>query len=257
MITLTLNCKRCGTGFDVSAAHHRTFRFTGLPTICPTCNDREQGRPTIVLQRETIWDGVIRIGESASHLLRDLQPFCAQAGDSPCWKMTVKGARYGHDWHGRLDIYSHVDPSLLVQDAVVLGAYSRAVKEVWIQTEQRQTMEHGICRVRHRVDPATEGAEKKVEEDTYFVILPIANGEVPVPIGSLVYAKAYSKTTLKGFGRQFSAAIHGTPIWGFDFFGGYRSGRAGTATMLAVQADDAPLTVEHHEGGAVESYEVK
>jgi len=256
MIELTLKCKRCATDFTISVAHYKTFNFTGLPTICPTCKDREQGRPEIVLTRESVWDGVIRIGESASHLLSDLRPFRAQAGDSLCWKVTLKGARYGKDWSGRLDIYSHVDPSILIEDAIVPGSYNRVVKKVWIHTESRPTLEHGICRVSRRVVPETEGAEKRVKEDTYFIILPISPGEFPTPIGTLVYAKAHSKTTFKGYGRQYSASIKGEPIWGFDFYGGVRSGRANTSATLAVQADDAPLVVSHLEGTAIEEYRV-
>lgn len=255
MLTIDLECSECHQQFKVSAAHFAALGFKGLPRACPACNDRQQERPEITLHRETLWNGVVRVGQSFGGVSRHMEPWEARPGDTPVYRALLKGSFYGADWSGRIDVYSHVPPDALVPGAIVLLAHNRVRKEVWSLATERPTMEHGVVEIRRRVAPGTEGAEKRIEEDSYVTIVPLAaDVEPPPPVGTLVFVRARTKTTIKGFGRQYWAHIEGMPVWSVEVSGGYRSGRASTRAMLAVQADDAPIAVVHSEGGAEERW---
>jgi hypothetical protein len=91
-----------------------------------------------------------------------------------------------------------------------------------------------------RVSPDTPGAETRVEEQEYVVLLPVPPTDVVVDdLPTLCWVRMDYKTTLKGLGRQIYGAIEGDPFWKMVVSGAVRSGRAGGEGWLCIiEAND-------------------
>lgn len=263
-LTVGLTCSQCGSTFQVSLASYDAMGITSLPRRCPTCADVRQHRPQVVLARQELWADDIKVGRSAAELLRGLAEFRPRDSDKPCWRLVVKGDRYGASWSGRIDVYSHVEPVRLGAGEVVHLAHMEVRHRVWVQPWTRPTMEHGTASGYRRVPPPgaeTETApvatrsgetlgepEEREETSQYVALLPSSSGSDPA--GTLVWATARTKTTIKGLGRQYYAALEGSPLWSLRVSGGVRSGRESTDAILAVVEEGNPLIHVFREEGA-------
>lgn len=220
-------CQECAKPF----AHFTLRRIQ----MCPTCADVAQGRTSVVVERLVLQSfDYVRV----TSLPGEWEKFVAADGDSPVWRITVKGSEFGAAWQGRIDLYTPWEGGVRVGD-VVRVRHMRATHKVRTIYTDRATR-HGV--VTHRaVLPITDTiGEEELERHEYVVLEP---QHVTDYRHELVWVTAHTKTTLKGFGRQYWAHVGGTPLWQMNVMGGYRSGRAHTHGILAVVDDKHPLVV--------------
>lgn len=233
---LKLVCQRCGKEFPVSPDHFMRLGFKHLPKRCPTCNDEIQRRPSVVAERKilNVYDGVEVVSLPPA-------PWRETEGykkDIPAFRLTVKGSRYGASWSGRIDLFAPTLP----QAGDVVSVREMEVKHlIKVRREQRDTLEHGKVTVEKELPVTADDpdAEEVIRVRRYLVLEPF---DGPA-ICRLVWAEADTKTTLKGFGRQYWAEIKGAPIASWLVSGGVRSGRAHTTGALAIVDQDHPLYV--------------
>jgi len=253
-IIISIHCSRCGEKFPVNINEYRLLGFHALPKSCPRCKDEEQGRPDVTLQRRELFSVTCRI---ASLPPVEWVQVRAVAGDKPAWKGVVKGKMFGAAWVGRIDLYSVAPQPPRVGEVVNL-VEMQVLKRVAKKWQHRvrsdfklgHAVEYSVSRRVPLADAENEGAQVFEERWEYIRLDPADEAD---PQGrQLVWAKAHTKTTLKGFGRQYWATIEGNPIWQRTVTGGYRSGRASTTGCLAVVDGDHPLLIVHKEGGAEE-----
>lgn len=246
MLTVDLRCTRCHKTFPANLDVYRSLNYDTLPKRCPACSDEIQGRPDIVLDRQTLYEVVCRVDGSFARLFARATEFRPLPTDDPSRRLTVKGSDYGASWSGRIDIFSHVWP--VKTGAVVTLSYNQVRRRTWYVEKKIQTCGfrgYVVGRTTSRRVPPNyipadgESEVKEREEENTYVLLTqtlystssaLQRDNMPV----LMWLEAYSKTTLKGFGRQFHRRIEGVPLWHLDVSGGVRSGRLGTHAMLAV-----------------------
>jgi len=233
---LKMVCQSCGEEFPVSPEHFARLGFRILPKRCPKCVDLSQRRPSVVVERRllNVYDGV----ELVSLPPGEWQDVKAWEKDVPAFKLTIKGSRYGASWSGRIDLFAPVLP----QAGDIVSVREMEVKHlIKVRREQRGTLEHGKVTVEKELPITADDpeAEDVIRVRRYLTIEPF-DGE---PTSKLVWAEARTKTTLKGFGRQYWARVEGAPIASWKVKGGYRSGRAYTVGVLAIVDSDHPLYV--------------
>lgn len=249
-LLIRLICSVCGAEFEMNPASYAALGLGSLPKTCPACKDREQYRAAVVLNRRELFAAVVKLGQSVMDLLRHAEVFQPSPRDIPAWRLIVKGRSFGADWQGRIDVYLHVDPKALSVGQLVRLAHMESRSKVWVKRWQRGTLEHGTISGYRRCGPKDEGAEEREEVTQYVTILPAPDSAEPG--GTLVWAQAYSKTTLKGFGRQYAARLEGSPLWQMSVYGAARSGRFHTDARLAIVEEGNPLIHVHREGGEEE-----
>lgn len=204
-----MTCRDCGEEFQ-------SFLVRGFwMSRCPTCLDKAQHRPTVVVERVALSEPLLCVVESLPGGLQ--QARADGKRDVPFWKLVVKGSDFGARWNGRIDIFS--------RENIVSG-------DVVLLTEMKSV---------HRRD----GDGGEVIERRKYVRLDKADAsEVDVAaLPRLVWRVANTKTTLKGYGRQYCNKLDGSPLWERRVSGGVRSGRMYTVAALAVVDDDHPLSV--------------
>lgn len=218
-------CVECASLYEV-------YSDRASPVRCPSCADRAQRRPTQVVQRARLatWTAEIH------SLPGEWQRFQANKKDRPCWKIDLCGRSYGADWAGRIVIYA-AHP--FVPGDVVRVRLMRAEHRVRVVYRERHTLHHGsvvVSEKRHL--HRDEGGEIETDAYEYLVFEPTD----AAPDARITFTKAFSKTTLKGFGRQYRSdtVFEADPLWSKTIYGGYRSGRAGTNATLAIIAYDDP-----------------
>jgi hypothetical protein len=250
-LALHLTCQECGEDFAFSPRQYVHLGLPEWPKRCPACLDRAQGRPDITLAREELFRACVRIDSLPAGEWVKSTAMPVADGERQPWRLTVKGSRYGADWNGRIDLFSHLpvppEPGNFVT-LVAMRVTKRVAKRAWA----RQTLEHGTVYGERQVPLAEDGqGVRQVEEVRTYVRL-----DPPMPGGSggrqLVWAEARTKTTIKGLGRQYHAELGGDPIWFHEVRGGYRSGRAHTTARLAVVSAERPMLRLHREGETVE-----
>jgi len=237
---LKLVCQGCGEEFPVSPGHFAGLGFRHMPKRCPTCCDLRQGRPSVIVDRSilNLYDGV----EIASLPPGEWEESRGWDKDVPACKLTIKGDRYGASWSGRIDLFALRAPE---KGDIVSIREMEAQHRVKVVRELRSTLEYGSVTVEREIPITTTEeeepeAEKVIRTRKYLVIEPFDGPAT----SRLVWAEAHTKTTLKGFGRQYWASITGDPVASWIVSGGYRSGRAGTTGALAIVSEDRPLVVE-------------
>ena len=234
---LKLICQRCGREFSVSPDHFKRLGFKHLPKRCPTCNDEIQGRPSVVVEREVlnVYDGVEIVSLPT---LPWEKVSASSADDIPTYKMVIKGSIYGASWSGRIDIHTTQIPK--VGDIVSIREMN-SKHRTKVKIHERKTLCHGTVNIEETLPITTDDpdAYETIQSHRYLVIEPF-DGE---PTSKLVWAEARTKTTLKGFGRQYWAWTDGAPIASWKVKGGYRSGRAYTVGVLAIVDPDHPLYI--------------
>jgi len=233
-------CEECGKMFIFYPAHLPDPETP--PRRCPRCQDIRQARPSVVEERrELATFGPVEVvnlpGEWGEY-------HTGVEGDYPRYRIDIKGQAYGASWNGRIVIYAPhpVAPGEVVTIREMEATHrfrEEAVEVVHVQKTVDDPPTHWEVHP-HSVTSA-EG-EEALRTRRYLVLEPAPAGTEPK--GKLVWATAYTKTTLKGFGRQYWAKVGGNPIVQWAVTGGYRSGRASTTGVLAVVDSDHPLTVE-------------
>jgi hypothetical protein len=233
---LKMVCQQCGEEFPVNPGHFAQMGFKNLPKRCPKCADIAQARPSVVVGRKCIavYDGV----EIVSLPPGDWQETEGYKKDIPAFRLTVKGSRYGASWSGRIDLFATSIPS---PGNIVSIREMEAKHLIKVRREQRGTLEHGKVTVEIELPVTADDpdAEEVIRVRRYLVLEPF---DGPATC-RLVWAEADTKTTLKGFGRQYWAEIKGAPIASWLVSGGVRSGRAHTTGALAIVDQDHPLYV--------------
>lgn len=244
---ISLKCRDCDRVFKVELAAIRDI-FNApaegrLPHRCPSCADEQQGRPEIVLSRETLFERAVSIDPSFVRLLERMTQWTAREDDLPCWRLTLSGKEYGANWNGRIEIYSHADPKELISRGECHFTEMLVTKRRTVIYTLLENGRETIRRVLIGTQAQREGerSETKEESSSYVVLSPNS----VKPSGDwLVFAEAHTKTTLKGFGRQYRAHIDGDdPLWYMPFTGGYRSSRAYSIGWLAIVSERAPICV--------------
>jgi len=252
-------CSRCGREFTWEAREYAALGFQKPPRICPECADKEQGRPEITVSRRIIWETVCRIESLPPVKWQEYHT--GVSTDRPCFKATIKGREFGASWSGRIDLYAVGFTEPPKSGEVVELADMEVVKRVGKKRWERQTLHHGTVYGWSTIPlQEAEAALKENPDSDKFKILEESRRYVrlmPAPEEDpedriLIWRTAHTKTTLKGFGRQYHAHFEGEPLWNVRIRGGYRSGRAYTVGILAVVSPDAPLIRVHREGGAEE-----
>lgn len=207
-----------------------------MPKRCPKCADIAQARPSVAIERKCIavYDGV----EIVSLPPAPWQETEGYKKDVPAFRLTIKGSRYGASWSGRIDLFATSIPS---PGNIVSIREMEAKHLIKVRREQRVTLEHSKVTVEKELPVTADDpdAEEVIRVRRYLVLEPF---DGPA-ICRLVWAEADTKTTLKGFGRQYWAEIKGTPIASWLVVGGVRSGRAHTTGALAIVDQDHPLYV--------------
>ena len=224
-------CRECGKYFIFYP--EKLPGDGALPKICSTCQDVKQGRPSVVVERRQIavYDAVEIVG-----LPGEWKEFQGAETDSPAYKIDVRGKKFGADWNGRIVIYAAQPYSI---GDIVSVRHMEVVHRVKAVDEERQTI-YGKVRV-EKILPMTaqEGHERLFTGQ--YLVLEKANKEV---VGKLVWAEAHTKTTLKGFDRQYWANITGQPLAEWRVSGGVRSGREHATGVLAIVSEEYPLVIE-------------
>lgn len=217
-------CRRCGKLF--------LYYTKTKPRFCPTCMDVVQQRPSVVQQRESLalWEGIQIVS-----LPDKWQEFVAQEGDAPCYRMTVKGSRYGASWNGRIDIFAE---SPFEKGDIVDIREMRVVHRVKAVYTEKRTIYGGTVTLRREVPLQSKEGKEELAERRYLYFTKSQLGE---PKAFLVWAECCTKTTLKGFGRQYWCRAEDRALKSWSIFGGYRSGRAYTHAYLAIVDPEHPL----------------
>ena len=225
-------CADCGKYF---VYYPQYIRSGEAPKRCPRCKDVEQGRPSLAEERRQIafYEGVRVVS-----LPGEWVEFHSGARrDAPQWRIDIKGQEFGAAWDGRIVIYA---PRPIVAGEVVNVREMEVIHRVKVKTETRQTLHHGPVTVERELPITGTEGEEMMRQRRYLVLEPTPDVQPKV---ELVWATAYTKTTLKGFGRQYWAKVGGSPIAQWGISGGYRSGRAHTDGVLAIVDEEHPLLI--------------
>lgn len=207
------------------------------PKRCPRCQDVRQNRPSVAEERyEVGFYPAVEVKSLPATQWVEYTP--AHPGDIGCYLMVIKGKEFGAAWEGRIDIFA---PREIAPGDVINIRYMEATHRVKVVTETRSTLHHGDVSVEHMVPLDHPEGEVVLRTRRYLVLETAAPGTESK--GRLVWATAYTKTTIKGLGRQFWSKITGTSIAEWRISGGVRSGRAHTTGVLAIVDADHPLMV--------------
>lgn len=258
-LTAELTCHTCGEQFRVGLLSLVDKGIRYMPTHCPACMDKRQRRPVVAVHTECVrkWPAV-RIHS----LPCEWTKFRAREDDLPDWKISVRGERYGAHWSGRVDMRAphhsfHNPPT--VGDVVSVWEM-KGDREVMVLKYTVPTLHYGpsprqrylpVTATREEIAAAeaeTGGNAERITETRTWLSLGSPMAEAADRV--LLWLEAYSKTTLKGFGRQYAAGLHldgAEAVW--EVSGGCRSGRYGTQAALVICAPGAPISKWHREGG--------
>ena len=223
-------CLCCGKKF--------LYYHEGTPQKrCPICTDKKQARPSIVQKRELLnfYDGI----EIVSLPTKWVHVPPEGERDDSFFKIVVKGSQYGADWNGRIDIFA----SEPFENGDVVSIREMEVQhQIKMKKRERQTMKYGVVEVEDELPiTSTENDVENIVRSRRY--LRFERSE-ELPTAHLVYAIAYTKTTIKGFGRQFWASVNtDTCIGSWKISGGVRSGRAHTTGVIAIVSNEHPLII--------------
>lgn len=176
--------------------------------VCPRCNDIRQHRDTIILERDRLaeWQAVEIVSLPA-----DFRHFQARKKDQHDWKIDMSGKLFGASYSGRIVIRA--------RHPFKIGE----IVDVRLMTSKHQRGEY-------------------TETHEYLVL---EKSEATEAQAKLEWHSAYSKTTLKGLGRQYKREIvySAEPLFVKTISGGVRSGRASTTAELSITHLDTYIEV--------------
>lgn len=246
---ISIRCSSCGEVFESNATQLVQMGLRDFPRKCPKCLDEFQIRPDVTLARTEIFSVTCRISSLPGEWQRVEHP-----DDHPSWRMVIKGGQFGASWSGRIDLWTTSQEPPQVGDTVRLvemEVKKRVAKKYW----SRPTLEYGVVAGWRQIslsDYVEGNPDYRIEEEVRrYIRLDPAPDEDPQG-RQLVWVTAYTKNTLKGFGRQFWASLEGSPIWHQEVVGGARSGRFHTTGWLAVVDPDNPVFHNFTESGHTE-----
>ena len=246
MPTITLTCRECGNDFEYDPQTFAALGFSELPKRCPTCLDKRQERPAEATVKPK---GRRLIAEfPAVQVLLPAADFASwSAGghrDKPCLRATFKGDDLdpGHKWDGRLDVYALAETLPSVARVRVMEVEHEAGH---VRAEKRGSSVYGLAP--HPV----QHVEVEYPSTYQYMVLEPTDAE---PAAALVLASVDFKTTLKGYGRQWHAALDASgALWAVEISSSARrTGRFGVYGAIAVVDDDHPVI--GREWGDVKSH---
>jgi hypothetical protein len=231
-------CRDCDKSFE-----SRLIRGAWL-VRCPTCADIAQRRPSVVIERRQLFSQLVLVESLPGAWKR----FQASPKDEGCWEIKRKGSQYGAAWSGRVDMFSgdalppRVGQVALFEEIEALHRLRSESEKVGRYAPNGIRLTYNI---EHRLPPQSEKGREIIDRHRYVRLSsPGAIALNPEELPKLIWLSCYSKTTLKGFGRQFEYQLIGSPLWKKEVTGGVRSGRAYTESVLAIVDDDHPLEVK-------------
>lgn len=251
-------CEDCKNVF----VWHEGEKFPNDPKRCPSCSDKVQKRPSIVKERTELarFERVEIKSLPASWEIYQTNV----SSDFPCYKITKRGNDFGVSWSGRIDIFADAP----------YGIGNIVTVRVMESKHMVQKLRYHAGHIQKSpFDPPTHLVEKTVEVNTkecgekqtlteevesrqYVALEGIA--EVVEPAYSLVWETAHSKTTLKGYGRQYHALLDASAtLWHTRCKGGVRSGRQNTEGVLAIVDNNHPLISTFSEGSETTTRYIK
>ena len=241
MQTETRTCRDCGQEFK-----SRIIRGSWL-SRCPECADVRQHRPSAVKERTVVIEPIMCVIES---LPGEWQQFATgQHDDQSCVRMIVKGDRYGVAWNGRCDIYAH---AVFQPGDVVWLTELEVIHRVKVVEERRSTSTFTqlaggpVAKIVQNKVPLwyKQDGEEIIETRRYVRLDNVCDDEMPENLAvlpRLIWVEAHSKTTIKGFGRQYGNQLRGAPLWEKRISGGCRTGRIHSEGALALVDAEHPL----------------
>lgn len=235
-------CIECFTPFH--AEPHP--KFDNLPLRCPKC--RPQSDPLRrFIRREKVNEWTVINQVDWPRLMLRIDKPRRRNGDLP-YLYDKKGREHGASWSGRIVVWAKEPPR--AGQLITI----REMKSTWqmkAKYEKRfsigASMRSGYpveYMDRSLVPLDSDEGQFEEEEHRYFVLEPAAADAKPA--GQLVLVTRHSKTTLKGYGRQYHEKI----VWpkGVQRLasagGAYRSGRADGSTVLAIIPINTTARVE-------------
>lgn len=248
-----------------------------MPVVCQECNTTmKAGRAGIVKDRQCLETHRVEI-------ITDLPEF--RAVNTPrekCFKADLKGSQGGASWSGRIVIWARgfgekppqkgdrVNVRLMVSSIMpktrtinkrldeLAGPIRKQAQEL---AESRaadgynSSMETLVADARWETRCRFGEELRVIETHRYIVLEPVTPENEEHEALMLAFAQAYSKTTLKGLGRQFHASLDTDNVVSVlgSASGTCRSGRFGTTYVLAVVSPTHPLVRKFSEDGHTET----
>jgi len=234
-------CVRCSRPF----VFYANDRYTNAAKVCPACQDRIQGRPSIVLERREIgrWEGVEIQSLPGPWDIFDSE----HRTDDACYRIDVKGERYGASWSGRIVIYAKQEFGK--GDLVDIREMLAIHKVTRVKTQTRTIRGETLTSIEdvpldHTVEP---GENQSVDEDArsrrQYLVLEASESQKQF---NLHFIHRRTKTTLKGYGAQYGYTVDDdAAVASWSVHGGARSGRYYTDGVLAITDQDHPIPVSY------------
>lgn len=232
-IIIRCACGQCGAEFPVNPGHFTELGFSALPKACPACIDRlrNDGRGKKIITREELF------------FLPSLNLYY--------FPVELKIPERERAPDERAVFWGHWDGANLSGPGASGGVRSGSL--TFYALRQFQAGDNASFRHMRVTNEITH--EDRTETRTHeYVYLGSPEGE---PEYYLDETTSRFKTTLKGFGRQYSEPADMLPdstVWKREFFAGYRSGRASTRQTWFIRAvGDQSIPAERTEYPGIET----
>ncbi len=279
-------CRNCGDNFAVYEIVEIDNQEVAEQLDCPRCASlRHERRAGVVETRKCLEE------YHGLKIISDLPAWgLVHTHTGDIFKSVTKGSKGGASWSGRIDIWARgfgekppacdglVDVRVMESTiAPKKGALQKRIDNLFgvitkQAIEEARTQRDKICEEEKRsveIDDILPGIRQDivarfreelsaVEKHKYIVLTPTDPAKLLDEERNanrmLVFQSAYSKTTLKGLGRQFHASLDTENVISVlgSASGSARSGRFGTHYVLAVVSPDHPLVRTFSEDGRVE-----
>ena len=229
-------CSECKRNF----AAYPHPKWGTLPKTCPACRGKG-GRYRRFVGGELLgrWEGV-----QVRNLPGQWEKYrSGRSGDADRYKVDVKGRVFGAAWSGRIVIWA--DWPVASGDIVDVEQRASTYRMCMRYVEESVTYPVGrlgsrtVTRTVRELVPVDEWPAEPLP-DEYFMaeerhrFIVLRRSEVEEPAWVLDWATARFKTTLKGFGRQYSytVVLPAPAVRLATISGSVRSGRAGGRGVL-------------------------
>ena len=230
-------CQRCSGAF---VFYRNPIDWENSAKTCPECTDRIQSRPSVIMERRVLnfFSPVFVKSLPGDWVITDT----GYHSDSGIYKIDIPGSNYGASWSGRIVIYSN---QIISPGDVISIREMRAVHKVKRIRYHRPTMEHGIIMQEQTVPLQSENEEAFETKELHpYLVFEKFEKVLENPVMSLNWIIRYSKTTLKGYGRQYRYEIDtDAAVAAWMIHGGVRSGRAYTEAGLVITSPENPVII--------------
>lgn len=202
---------------------------------CPECNDKRKNHDAhnVAVSRNCVESWICKIALPESKF----EIFETDRHDNPSLRAIFRGKDGGYvDWCGRLDVYVSGEGKT---ETPTLPNFGR------VRLMEVEKMGNPKKKVEGKPDLNYDKKYQYLAIDPFREELPENNID-----GTLIYRKAHSKYTIKGYGRQYSAHfITDECLWFFMMSCRVRSGRASVDSLLAIVGTENPLIRVFSENG--------